>query len=66
MKKTKAETKTDPTHTSDEAPSRVTADTVVTDGPSGLARLRALTRRLLGEGGDDSQPAPKPSSTGSS
>ena len=41
-------TKTDPPPTSDEDQGRVTAATVVTtDGPQGLERLRAFTKRIL-------------------
>ena len=41
-------TKTDPHPTSDEDQGRVTAETVVTtDGPRGIGRLRALTKRIL-------------------
>lgn len=42
------ETKADPHHTSDVDRGRVTAETVVaTDGPRGIERLRALTKRIL-------------------
>ena len=41
-------TKTDPPLISDEDQGRVTAETVVTtDGPRGLERLRAFTKRIL-------------------
>ena len=47
MKKKKAETKNDPPPIDDAAPSRVTVETVVTDGQTGLARLAKLTRLIL-------------------
>lgn len=40
-------TKADPPRTDDGGGGRVTMETVVTDGPTGLARLAAFTRRLL-------------------
>ena len=44
------ETKTDPPRTSDEGQGRVTAETVVTDGQTGLKRLRALLQRIVRTG----------------
>ena len=55
MTRKKAETKNDPRPTDDAAPSRVTMDTVVTDGPGGMDRLRALTARLLSLADRDTQ-----------
>lgn len=46
-KEAKAGTKNVPPPTTAEAPSRVTADTVVTEGGEGMARLRVLTRQIM-------------------
>ena len=46
-KKKKVETKRGPPPTKDEDQGRVTAKTVVVDGPTGMKRLRALTRAIL-------------------
>ena len=43
----KAETKRDPPRTEDGDQDRVTAETVVTDGPSGMRRLANLTRKII-------------------
>ena len=43
----KAETKTGPPPISDVDHGRVTAETVVTDGPSGMESLSKLVRRIL-------------------
>ena len=45
MKKDKkAETKRGPPHTGGEAHDRVTAETVVTEGPSGMERMRRILK----------------------
>ena len=46
-KKKKVETKRGPPPTKDEDQGRVTAKTVVVDGPSGLRRMIALTTHIL-------------------
>ena len=43
----KKETKTAPPPIDAEVEGRVTMETVVTDGPTGMARLSALVRKLL-------------------
>ena len=43
----KAETKTAPPHTSEGGQSRVTAETVVTEGEEGMARLRSMLKRVF-------------------
>ena len=44
---TDKETRRDPPPTTDEAPGRVTAETVVTDGRRGLDRLRQAAEHIL-------------------
>ena len=46
-KEKKVETKRGPPRTKGEAQGRVTAETVVTDGPSGIERLRLALGRIL-------------------
>ena len=41
------ETKKGPLHTNGEGQGRITAETVVTDGPNGIERFRGLTRAIL-------------------
>ena len=41
------ETKTDPNPTSGEGRDRPTAETIVTDGPEGMVRLKELVRRTI-------------------
>ncbi len=53
------ETKTDPPRTSGEDHARVTAETVVTDGPSGLARLAETMRKILKTPKSPSTKAPR-------
>ena len=51
--KKKDGTKNVPPPTDEEGQGRVTAETVVTDGPSGMQRLLALTKAILRTGTKD-------------
>ena len=61
MTKPKDETRNDQPHTDGEASRRVTAETMVTDGPSGFRRMVSAMRHLLdpAESGQEDAKPPK-------